>query len=297
MTLDLTLAIITLFVAVAIGVISATVGVGGGFIMVPYMVILFAYPTKMAVGTSNLVIVFSALSGSVAYFRQKRIDYKVGVLAASLSVPGGIIGAYLTNFMTSGELAVIFSIALFFVGLRMIVFPRERTKDIGPRDRKEGPVGEYQKKNRNAPTDKRHHVWKREIVDAAGHKFSYESSVLRALPFYFFAGVLSGLLGIGGGVVIVPTLEILASFPMHLAVATSMFTMIFTSISTATTQLLLGHVVFDYVIFLIIGIVAGAQVGARVARRLRGSAVERLFGVTMILIGIYLVIWEGILGL
>ena len=294
---DLTLAAITLVVAVAIGIISATVGVGGGFLMVPYMVTLFAYPTKLAVGTSNLVIVFSALSGSIAYFRQKRIDYKVGALAATLSVPGGIIGAYLTNFVTSGQLAIIFSIALFFVGTRMIFFPRERTKDIGPRDRKEGPVGDNQKKDKNLPTDRRRYAWKREIVDSAGHKFSYESRVLRAVPFYFLAGVASGLLGIGGGVVIVPTLEILASFPMHLAVATSMFTMIFTSISTATTQLLLGHVVFDYVIFLIIGIVVGAQVGARVAKRMRGSGVERTFGVTMLAIGVYLLIWEGILGL
>jgi hypothetical protein len=294
--IDLIIGTITLLVAVGIGVISATVGVGGGFIMVPYMAVLLEYPFKLAVGTSNFVIVFSALSGSIAYFRQKRVDYKIGALAASLSVPGGIIGAYALNFLTTGQLAIIFSIALFFVGLRMIVFPRERAKDVGPKDRKEGLVAEYEKENRKAPTDKRRRVWKRIITDAAGHKFSYESSILPALPFYFFAGVASGLLGIGGGVIIVPTLEILAGFPMHLAVATSMFTMIFTSISTASTQLLLGRVIFDYVIFLIIGIVIGAQVGARVARRMKGSGVERLFGVTMLLIGIYLTISKGILG-
>jgi uncharacterized membrane protein YfcA len=76
-----------------------------------------------------------------------------------------------------------------------------------------------------------------------------------------------------------------------------MFTMIFTSISSATTHLLLGHVAFDYVVFLIIGIVIGAQGGARIAKRMKGSAIERLFGVTMFMIGIYLIIYKGILGL
>jgi hypothetical protein len=294
--IDLTVALITLLVAIVIGVISATVGVGGGFVMVPYMIVLLGYASKFAVGTSNFVIIFSALSGSIAYFRQKRIDYKIGALAACLSVPGGIIGAYATNFITSGQLAIVFSVALFFVGMRMILFPRERTKDVGPRDRKKGPVGGNEKKSKNALTDKPRGRWKRMIIDAAGHKFSYESNIVPAIPFFFFAGILSGLLGIGGGVVIVPALEVIAGFPMHLAVATSMFTMIFTSLSTGSTQLLLGHVVFDYVIFLIIGIVAGAQLGARLAKRMRGSGIERLFGITMLMIGIYLIIYKGIFG-
>jgi hypothetical protein len=179
--------------------------------------------------------------------------------------------------------------------MRMILFPRERTKDVGPTDSREGPIGGHEN-TKNVPTGKSDRRWKRVIIDAAGHKFTYESDIIPTLPFFFFAGILSGLFGIGGGIVIVPALEIVAGFPMHLAVATSMFTMIFTSIFSAGTHLLLGHVVFDYAIFLIIGIVAGAQVGARLAKRMRGSAIERLFGVTMLMIGIYLVIYKGILG-
>jgi uncharacterized membrane protein YfcA len=294
--IDLTVATITLLVAVVTGILSATVGVGGGFIMVSYMVAVIDYSSQQAVGTSAFVIIFSAISASIAYFRQKRIDYKIGILATLFSVPGAIIGGYATKFIPSQQLAILFSLALFFVGSRMILFPRERSGDVGPKDRKDGPVGGHDKENKKAPDGKLHHRWKRTIVDAAGHKFSYESNIIPSIPFFFLAGILSGLFGIGGGIVIVPALEVVAGFPMHLAVATSMFTMIFTSISSASTHLLLGHVVFDYVIFLIIGIVVGAQFGARAAKRMRGSAIERLFGVTMVMIGIYLIIYKGILG-
>jgi uncharacterized membrane protein YfcA len=292
--IELTLAIIILLVAVATGVLSATVGVGGGFIMVSYMVAVMGYSSQQAVGTSAFVIIFSALSASVAYFRQKRIDYGIGILATFLSVPGAVIGGYATKLIPSQQLAILFSVALFVVGMRMIAFPRERGKDVGPRDRREGPVGDNGK-TKKAQSDKNHR-WRRSIVDAAGHKFIYESNIIPTIPFFFVAGILSGLFGIGGGIIIVPALEVVAGFPMHLAVATSMFTMIFTSISSASTHFYLGHVVFDYVIFFIIGIIAGAQGGARLAKRMKGSAIERLFGVTMLMIGIYLIIWKGVLG-
>lgn len=293
--IEITLAIIILFVAVATGILSATVGVGGGFLMVSYMVAVMGYSSQQAIGTSAFVIIFSALSASVAYFRQKRIDYKIGLVATFLSVPGAIIGGYATKLIPSQQLAILFSMALFVVGMRMILFPRERSKDVGPRDREEGPVGGHSR-NRNARADGSSHRWKRRIVDSAGHKFIYESNIVPTLPFFFFAGILSGLFGIGGGIIIVPALEVVAGFPMHLAVATSMFTMIFTSISSATTHLYLGHVLFDYVVFFIIGIIVGAQGGARLARKMRGSAIERVFGVTMLMIGVYLIIWKGILG-
>jgi hypothetical protein len=293
--IEVTIATIILLVAVATGILSATVGVGGGFIMVSYMVAVMGYSSQQAVGTSAFVIIFSALSASVAYFRQKRIDYKIGILATFLSVPGAIVGGYATKLIPSQQLAILFSIALFVVGMRMILFPRERSKDIGPRDKKEGPAGE-QRESKNPQKDRPRHRWKRCIVDAAGHKFTYESNIIPSLPFFLFAGILSGLFGIGGGIVIVPALEVVAGFPMHLAVATSMFTMIFTSISSATTHLYLGHVLFDYAVFFIIGIIAGAQGGARMAKKMRGSAIERLFGVTMLMIGVYLTIWKGILG-
>jgi uncharacterized membrane protein YfcA len=288
--IDLFLPLVILFVAFGTGILSATVGVGGGFLMVAFMIAYLGLRTQTAVGTSAFVIIFSALSASVAYFRQKRIDYKIGAVAAFFSVPAAFIGAYIATLIASSTLAVLFAISLLIVGTRMILFPRERSKDVGPRDEKVTVPEPSSMNDRNSSAATSHLRWKRTIVDAAGHKFIYESNILPALPLFLLAGLLSGLFGIGGGIVIVPTLEVIANFPMHLAVATSMFTMIFTTITSGLTHFVNGNVVLDYAVFLIIGIIVGAQVGAHVAKRMKSSAIERLFGVTMLLISIYLLL-------
>nr|MDO8100017.1 sulfite exporter TauE/SafE family protein [Candidatus Njordarchaeota archaeon] len=292
--IELFLALLILIVAVGTGILSATVGVGGGFIMVSFMIAYMGLKTQTAVGTSAFVIIFSALSASVAYFRQKRIDYRIGTTAACFSIPGALIGGYTTSFIPSSGLALLFALALVIVGMKMILFPRERAKGLELRDEKGNLPNSHTKKKSSSPRGKSFLRWKTEIIDAASHKFAYRSNVLPALPFFFLAGFLSGLFGIGGGIVIVPTLQIIAGLPLHLAVATSMFTMVFTSASSGLTHVLLGNVMFDYAVFLIVGIIVGAQGGARVAKRLKSSALERVFGVTMLLISIYLIVTEAL---
>ncbi|WXG43765.1 MAG: sulfite exporter TauE/SafE family protein [Promethearchaeati archaeon SRVP18_Atabeyarchaeia-1] len=291
--IDLTLALIILAVAVGTGVLSATVGVGGGFIMVSFMLAYMSYTSQQAAGTSAFVIIFSALSSSIAYFRQKRIDYKVGVMAALFSVPAALIGGYVTKLLPSALIAFLFAISLVIVGVKMVFFPREKNKDVGLKDKKgDLPKDETKKKDQR---EKPRSGWTTRIIDAAGHEFTYHANVLPAIPFFILAGFLSGLFGIGGGVVIVPALQIIVGLPLHLAVATSMFTMIFTSISSGTTHIVLGNVIFDYALLFIIGIIAGAQGGARVAWRIKSSSIERVFGVTMLLISIYLLLKYNLL--
>lgn len=285
---ELLLALLIIGVAVGIGAISATVGVGGGFIMVPFMLTYLNYSSQQAVGTSAFVIIFSAISSSVAYFRQKRIDYRVGATAALLSVPAALIGGYATKLVASALLAFFLAVALVIVGIKMVFLPRERRKDVGSPDKKGTPSNDDTKKKKNKASEKSQFGKRRRIVDAAGHEFVYRPNLLPAIPFFFLAGFVSGFLGVGGGIVIVPALQIIVGMPLHLAVATSMFTMIFTSISSGTTHTLLGNVVLDYVPFFVIGIVVGSQIGARLAWRLKSSAIERLFGVTIMLISFYL---------
>jgi uncharacterized membrane protein YfcA len=285
---DLFLALLILAVAVGIGVISATVGVGGGFIMVPFMLAYLNYSSQQSVGTSALVIIFFAISSSVAYFKQKRVDYRVGAMAALLSVPAAFIGGYATKLVPSALLAFVLAVALVAVGTKMTFLPRGRKEDAESTDKKATLSKDDGRKRKNATPKESQLGRETRIIDAAGHEFVYHSNILPALPFFFLAGFLSGFLGVGGGVVIVPTLQIIVGIPLHLAVATSLFTMIFTSISSGTTHVLLGNVVFDYVPFFIIGIVIGSQVGARLAWRLKSTAIERVFGITMLLISIYL---------
>ena len=261
------------------GFLGGLLGVGGGVIVVPILILVFGFESRIAVGTSSMMVLFTALSGTGAYFRQKRIDWKTGILAAVTTVPGAAIGAYLTKFFSSRSLAIIFGVTLFVMATMMI----RRTLRAAKNQSTENTIKNAQQYGSRAG-------WKRRIVDAAGNVFDYSARLNPGLPLLFFGGLASGFLGIGGGLVVVPILAEIIGLPIHLAVATSMLTMIFTSISSVSTHIMLGNVRIDYAIPLIIGILLGAQGGARTARHLKSTALERVFAVFIIGIGILLII-------
>ena len=255
------------------GFLGGMLGVGGGLIVVPILVLAFNLDTRIAVGTSLLMITFTALSGTYAYYLQRRIDWKVGIITALFTVPGASLGAYATKFFTSKSLALIFGAVLCLIAVAMLRRSYRRSDRRTVKSSRPGRRG-----------------WKRRIVDRSGTVFEYDARVYSALLLFFVGGLASGFLGIGGGLIVVPLLTVYVGLPMHLAVATSMLTMIFTSISGVSTHILLGNVKFEYAIPLVIGILAGTQFGARTAKRLRSVSLERVFAFAMILIGVLLII-------
>jgi hypothetical protein len=130
----------------------------------------------------------------------------------------------------------------------------------------------------------------RRLQDSDGKEFEYFADLKRGMPISFFAGFFSGLLGIGGGTLMVPILHFVLCFPIHLAVATSAFTMIFTSISGVTTHLVLGNVRFDYALLLSVGVILGAQIGAYAAKRTSSKNLRRIFGVVLVVISLRMIL-------
>jgi uncharacterized membrane protein YfcA len=258
------------------GFLGGLLGVGGGIIVVPILILIFDLQAKQAVGTSLVMIIFTALSATFAYQRQKRLDWKVGILGASVTVPGAAIGAYATNFISSNVLTILFGIFLFFIAAFMF----RRSYRTGNQKRKA-------QTQTGCKTGRL--VWQRKIIDAYGSVFQYDADMLSGLALLFFGGLASGFFGIGGGLIVVPILMSVVGLPMHLAVATSMLTMIFTSISGVATHIILGNVLFEYAAPLVVGIVIGAQLGARTAKRLRSASLERVFAVVVFMIGIVLI--------
>ena len=259
------------------GFLGGLLGVGGGIIVVPILILIFDLQARQAVGTSLVMIIFTALSSTFAYQRQKRLDWKVGIIGASVTVPGAVIGAYVTKFFSSQALTIIFGIFLFFIAAFMF--------------RRSNRTGNQEGKTRTQRRSKTgQFVWQRKIIDAYGSVFQYDADLLSGLALLFFGGLASGFFGIGGGLIVVPILMGVVGLPMHLAVATSMLTMIFTSISGVATHILLGDVLFEYAAPLVVGIVIGAQLGARTAKRLRSASLERVFAVVVFVIGVLLIV-------
>jgi uncharacterized membrane protein YfcA len=255
-----------ILLGVLIGLVASMVGVGGGVFIVPILSILFEFTSQQAAGTSLGVIIFTSLASTYAYSRQKRIDYKIGLSFSVLAVPGAILGAYLTNFISSQMLGIIFGLFLIFVAIRMAVnlkIPLPKASKVSVR-------------------------WHRKLVDSDGKVFEYDSNILLGSFLAFFGGFSSGFLGMGGGSVMVPILHLVTNLPIHLAVATSMFIMIFSTTAGILIHIPFGNVQFEYSAYIAIGVIFGAQIGARIAKKASGRYLKTGFSMTLFLISIRL---------
>jgi hypothetical protein len=251
-------------IAALVGIVSAMIGLGGGFLIVPILVLLFNVEIHRAVGTSLMMIVFTAASATFAYARQKRIDYKVGLILTIGTVPGAVLGAYLTTLASGRLLAALFGAFLLLVAMLMM---RKEYKRSGSK------VG-----------------WQRTIVDSQGVSFNYTARLVPGIILSFFGGVVSGFFGIGGGAVMVPVMVMVVGIPIHIAVAVSMFMMFFTSISGAATHLALGDIMPEYALYLSLGIIFGTQVGAAAARKLKSRPLQMIFAIFLVVVAVRMIL-------
>jgi hypothetical protein len=246
-----------------IGIIASMTGVGGGIFIVPILTFFYGFAvTQDATATSLTTIIFTAAASAINYARQKRIYFKTGTILIATTAPGALLGSWVsTNVIKSKELALVFGFFLIFVSVRMIISIL-RTKN--------------QDKKTTAKTDS-------ELI-GSGIPF------VTGVGLSFFGGFASGLLGIGGGTLVVPIMTTIMGMPIHFATATSMFTMIFTSIVGDITYYQNNNINFPFALLLAAGTIFGAQVGAHTSKKISGRNLSIIFSVVLMLAGINMII-------
>lgn len=249
---------ILLLLGFLIAVFAAITGVGGGVLFVPLLTLAYGLLPAQAVGTSLMIMVFGGFGATIGYAIQKRVYFRTGLLLALATAPGAVIGAYLTAVLPSTVLGVAFGAFLVILAARMILANRAQKKN-----------------DKKAP-----------VVKCEADCFRNKKRLLLGFTFAFFAGILSGLLGIGGGVLLVPILLLVMVVPMHIAVGTSMFLVALTSLSGAFQHFTLGNVDLQFGVLLSVGAFVGALVGAWVSKRLSAKKVQLVFAFSLIAVGI-----------
>jgi hypothetical protein len=249
-----------------IGIVAALTGIGGGAFIVPLLTLLYAISPPYAAGISLTTIVFTSIAATLNYSRQKRIYYKTGLVLALATAPGAVLGALLSSMVPARLLGVLFGFFLIIgVALPMAFDPRRLRRHSSVKARQDAVKSDN------------------ELVNSV--KTMFLGGLLN-----FVGGTLSGLLGIGGGVLIVPTMTLVMGMSIHFATATSMFTMIFTSISGGTTHYFAGQINFEFALLLASGSIFGAQVGAYVSKRVSNVNLRRIFGLLLLVIGIQMIL-------
>lgn len=253
-----------------VGAYGTLIGAGGGFVLVPFLLIL--YPQESAetiTGISLAVVFFNALSGSVAYARLRRIEYRSGLIFSAATIPGAILGALVTAYLPRRFFDTLFGLLLLAASAYLGMKPEVRAKAEWP-----------------CPPNHRECI----VTDATGtvHRFSYHQ--LLGIVVSMVVGFLSSLLGIGGGIIHVPVLVQLLNFPVHIATATSHFVLMNMTFAGTVTHIVTGTFTrgFRRTIMLAIGVLLGAQLGAWLSGRARGKWIIRGLAIALGLVGIRL---------
>lgn len=260
------------------GTLGTIIGIGGGIIVVPFLLLVTGFSAQQAAGTSLLMVFFNSLSGTLAYAKQKRIDYKSAWKFALATFPGAITGSYITRYLGDKTFNIIFGIVMILIAIN--IFLKSEEKSIS------------RKTNRKQPK-KENNFWSKErarlLVDTSGRKYLYLVKERLGILTSFFVGFLSSALGIGGGIVHVPAMIYLLNFPTHIATATSQSILCISAFGGASSHYVLGNVNFMVSLFLSLGAVFGAQMGAFLSKRMKAGKIIKLLAFALILAGIRLI--------
>ena len=260
------------FIGLFIGAFGTLIGVAGGFLLVPILLFLYPDETPSTITSITLTVAFfNALSGSIAYGRLKRIDYRSGLPFALTAIPGAIIGAFIVNYLSRGIFQYIFGAVLLVISAYLLARPDKKI------------TWSFLLK------------WQtqRRITDAQQHVHSYSFNLPLGMTIAFFVGIISSLLGIGGGIIHVPALTQVLGFPAHIATATSHFMVAITTFTAIGTHLVSGTYAtteIGRVAVLSAGAIIGAQFGARLSQRVTGKLIVRLLAVGLAIVALRLLI-------
>lgn len=255
-------------VGFVIGGYGTLIGAGGGFVLVPLLLLLYPQESPPIITSISLAVVFAnALSGSAAYARMRRIDYKSGLLFSAATVPGAILGALTTAHIPRQLFDAVFGLLLMATSIALLVRPQPE---------------------KAVPGNRPGHHRTCTLVEADGTRHTYSYNLLLGIGLSFAVGYVSSLLGIGGGIIHVPALVHLLNFPVHIATATSHFTLAIMALAGTVVHMATGAFSrgIRRTLLLAVGVLLGAQLGARLSGRVQGHWIIRSLAAVLGLVGL-----------
>ncbi len=263
-----------------VGFLSGLFGVGGGFLMTPLLIMVGIPPMVAAASDSNQIVAAST-SGTFAHYRLGNVDFKMGLYLLIGGVIGGTAGVRLIKILNSLGSAdfvikITYVVMLGLVGAFMFIESLQALKKH-----------KYtQKKKESSPKSS---IYIR-IIQSLPYQTHFEKSGITLSPLVplvlgVLVGVLSAIMGVGGGFIMVPVMVYMLRMPMHVVVGTSLFQILFTCINVTFMQAITNHTV-DLILamLLLLGSTLGAQFGAKMSRRLKADQLKILLASIVLIV-------------
>ena len=266
--------LLIIFLGIMVGGLTGLFGVGGGFLMTPLLIFLGIPPT-VAVGTEAPHVLASSLSGAIAHWRRKNVDIKMGIFLLVGGFAGSVVGVNLFKILREfGQIDVIIQfLFLIFLGLIGFSMLFESAKTTIKKYRTTSLIR----------TKLHQHSWIHGLpFKMRFHRSKLYISTIPPVIIGFFVGILSAMMGVGGGFIMIPAMVYILGMSTNVVVGTSLFQIIFVTANSTFFQSYLNQTV-DIVLasLMILGGVIGAQVGARLGSTFKA---EYLRGVLAIIV-------------
>lgn len=255
----LSLAAIEIIAAgLTIGILLGLTGGGGSILTVPLLVYVIGLDAKVAIVTSMLIVGVSSLAALLSHSRAGRVAWRTGINFGLAGMAGAYAGGAVAQHLADALLLLLFAGVMVSSGLAMLrrsCVTKSATHTAAPPERR----------------------------------------MLRVLADGFGVGVVTGLVGAGGGFLVVPALALLGGLPMHTAIGTSLLVIVMNCGAGIASYALVSHVALDVESATVISVlsIAGTVVGARLARRVSPSQLQRGFGIFVLLVAAILICIEG----
>lgn len=268
-----------LLLGTVVGFVSGLFGIGGGFLMAPVLVFMGIPPT-VAVASQASHVVASSTSGVIRYSGQKAVDYRMGGIMAAGGAVGAIMGVEVFRYLRllgQADLVVAVSYLVFLGAIGSLMLKESLTAILR---RRRGETVMHK--------DRRRPMWLYGLPLKV--RFPRSGLYISAIPPFglgVFAGILSAIMGVGGGFILVPAMLYVLRMRAGVVVGTSLFQIIITTAITTVLQAGRNQTV-DIVLstILLLGGVVGAQFGARLAGRVRAEELRAALGLIVLLVGI-----------
>jgi len=267
--------LIIFLVSIVAGFVGALFGLGGGVLIIPFLTLVEGVPVPLAVGASIVSVVATSSASAATYVQDRLTNLRLGMFLEIGTVAGAITGAFVAVFLPASALFILFGVILLYATIVMIRargidFPANVRPDKTSRILALGSQYEDHSLNR---------VVKYEVTRTPLTVF-----------IGFFAGIVSGLLGVGGGIINVPTMNLVSKIPVKVASATSNFIIGVTAAASASVYLLRGDVHPLLAAPLIIGVAGGALLGTKVLKVTPPTRVKVAFGILLAAISLLMIL-------
>jgi uncharacterized protein len=265
----------TLIISIGAGVFGALLGLGGGVILVPVLTLLLGIDIHYAIGASIVSVIATSSGAAAAYLRDGITNIRVGMFLEIATTTGAIVGAFIAGFIGGPGLFIIFGLVLAYSAYAMY---RRRDSEL-PVGVEMGPLANFL------------HLGSSYYDTALNRLVTYNVRGARyGLPLMFIAGAVSGLLGIGSGVLKVPAMDIAMKLPMKVSTATSNLMIGVTAAASAGVYFVRGDINPFIAAPVAMGVLIGATLGTRIMMRTRSTQIRRVFIIVLVIVALQMLV-------